>query len=90
HGVFHPFAWSAGGPVVGAMADVAARPGVHPHWLFAFRVSSSVESALAAGRSKASCVQEPIALSNAALADGNGLAVCDDPQGAAFALIDRR
>ena len=89
HGVFHPFAWSAGGPVVGAMADVAARPAVHPHWLFAFRVSS-LEGALAAGRAKASWVQEPVAVSNAALANGNGLAVCDDPQGAAFALIERR
>jgi predicted enzyme related to lactoylglutathione lyase len=88
HGAFHPFAWAAGGPVVGAMTDIVARPGVHPHWLFAFRVSS-LEGALTAARSKASWLQEPVALSNAALADGNGFAVCDDPQGAAFALIER-
>jgi predicted enzyme related to lactoylglutathione lyase len=90
HGVFHPFAWSAGGPVAGAMADIAARTGVHPHWLFAFRVSS-VESALAAARWEgASSVQEPAMLSNASLADGGTFAACDDPQGAAFALIEPR
>ncbi len=88
HGVFHPFAWSAGGAVVGAMTDVAARSGVHPHWLFAFRVSSW-EGSVAAARLSASYIAEPAVLSNAALADGNRLAVFDDPQGAAFALIAR-
>ncbi|MEZ4428745.1 MAG: hypothetical protein R3A51_13765 [Nannocystaceae bacterium] len=34
------FAWRAGGPSVGSYADVAARPGVHPQWLFHLPVSS--------------------------------------------------
>jgi predicted enzyme related to lactoylglutathione lyase len=80
HGVHHPFAWQSGGPLVGAMADVAGRPGVHPHWLFHFRVRA-LEPALVAVRDGGGLVVGPFALPG-----GGGLAVCDDPQGAAFAL----
>jgi predicted enzyme related to lactoylglutathione lyase len=45
-GRHHNFAWSSGGPNVGTMADIAGRPGVHPHWLFHFRVAA-LEPALA-------------------------------------------
>jgi predicted enzyme related to lactoylglutathione lyase len=80
HGVFHPFAWEPGGPAVGSMADVSRRPGIHPHWLFHFRVSS-VDAALEAVRAHGGLVVDPVTLAN-----GDRIAVCDDAQGAAFTL----
>ncbi|BDG04739.1 VOC family protein [Anaeromyxobacter oryzae] len=79
-GVVQPFAWEAGGPSVGAMADVAGRPGVHPHWLFFFRVAA-LEPALLAVRAAGGVVLGPTMLPG-----GERIAVCEDPQGAAFAL----
>jgi predicted enzyme related to lactoylglutathione lyase len=82
-GVFHPFAWHAGGEAVGAIGDVASRPGVHPHWLFFFEVDA-LDLALATVRDAGGVVVEV-----AALPSGERMAVCDDPQGAAFALRER-
>src|SRR4051812_46834340 len=69
------FAWSPGGASVGAMADIAGRPGVHPHWLFHFRVDA-LEPAVAAVRAAGGLVLDPLMLPN-----GVQVAVCDDPQG---------
>jgi predicted enzyme related to lactoylglutathione lyase len=81
HGVHQQFAWTAGAPSVGAIADVAGRPGVvHPHWLFHFRVVA-FDAAVAAVRAAGGLVVGPFALPG-----GGRLAVCDDAQGAAFAL----
>ncbi|MDB4989546.1 MAG: hypothetical protein JWN04_4724 [Myxococcaceae bacterium] len=79
-GVLHPFAWQPGGPWVGSMADVALRPGVHAHWLFHLRVDS-LSRAVNAVRDAGGTVIGPITLPN-----GKQVAVCDDPQGAAFAI----
>ncbi len=79
-GVFHPFAWDHGGAPAGAMSDVAARPGVHPHWLFHFRVAA-LEPALVAVRCGGGLVVDRVTLEG-----GERIAVCEDPQGAAFAL----
>ncbi len=81
-GVLHPFAWEAGGAVAGAFADVSARPGVHPHVLFHLQVpslSSSLEAVSAGGGVVAATI---------ALPNGARVGVCEDPQGAAFALIE--
>jgi predicted enzyme related to lactoylglutathione lyase len=83
-GVFHPFAWQAGGETVGAIGDIAARPGVHPHWLFFFEVAA-LDPALATVRDAGGVVVEV-----SSLPSGERVAVCDDPQGAAFALRERR
>jgi len=80
HHTFQQFAWCAGGPSVGAIADVAGRPSVHPHWLFFFAVDE-LEPAMAATRAAGGVVLEPIVLPS-----GQRICVCDDPQGAAFAL----
>ncbi len=81
-GRFHELAWDVGGPAVGAMTDIAERPSIHPHWLLHFGVTQ-LEPALAAvdalGGTRAALV---------ALPDGGRVAVCDDPQGAAFALYE--
>lgn len=77
------FTWSSGGGrvgSVGSMAGIAGRPGVHPHWLFHFRVPV-LEPALAMVRAAGGLVLDPVTLPG-----GARIAVCDDPQGAAFAL----
>jgi len=84
HGRQHQFAWSPGGPSVGAISDIAGRPGVHPHWLFHFRVAA-LEPALAAVRAAGGLVLDPLTLPN-----GARIAVCDDAQGAAFALQEEQ
>jgi predicted enzyme related to lactoylglutathione lyase len=82
-GVFHPFAWERGGAPVGSISDIAGRPGVHPHWLF-HRRAASLATAMDAVRADGGIVLGPITLPN-----GEQIAVCDDPQGAAFAMRDR-
>jgi predicted enzyme related to lactoylglutathione lyase len=80
-GVFHPFAWQRGGPVNGWLSDLKQRSGVHPHWLFHFRVSS-LEPALETVPARGGLVLGPYVSP-----DGHHIAVCDDAQGAAFALV---
>ena len=60
--------------------DLSARPGVHPHWLFHFRVAALV-LAVDAIRSARGTVVGPFTLPT-----GEQIAVCEDPQGAAFAI----
>jgi predicted enzyme related to lactoylglutathione lyase len=81
-GVVHPFAWQPGAPSGGAFYDIAARPAVHPHWLFHFR-TASLTAALEAVQSSGGTALGPLSLPN-----GATIAVCDDPQGAAFALVE--
>jgi uncharacterized protein len=81
-GVFQQFAWHAGGETVGVIGDIAARPGVHPHWLFFFSVNA-LDSRIAAVREAGGIVAE-----STTLPTGQRVCVCDDPQGAAFALCE--
>jgi hypothetical protein len=82
-GVFQQFAWHAGGESVGAIGDIAGRPGVHPHWLFFFEVDA-LDPAIAAVRAAGGSVIELTTLPS-----GQRVSVCHDPQGAEFALWDR-
>jgi predicted enzyme related to lactoylglutathione lyase len=81
-GVFHPFAWQPGGAAVGWMSDIGKRPGIHPHWLFDLRVAA-LRPALETVRAGGGSIIGPFVLPN-----GDRLAVCDDPQGAAFGLFE--
>jgi predicted enzyme related to lactoylglutathione lyase len=83
-GAFREFAWRPGEPSVGVIADIAGRPGVHPQWLFVFEVAA-LEPAVELTRAAGGLVLEPVVLPG-----GELLFVCDDPQGAAFALRARR
>jgi|HubBroStandDraft_1064217.scaffolds.fasta_scaffold01894_2 uncharacterized protein len=83
-GVFHEFAWKPGGPLAGAMSDISQRRGVHPHWLFHFNVPA-LEPALDALRAGGGLVVARVVVPN-----GGPVAICDDPQGAAFALGEAR
>lgn len=64
----------------GVFGDTAGRPGVHPHGTFHFRVSA-LDEAIARVRAGGGLTLDPIELPS-----GDRIAVCDDPQGAAFAL----
>lgn len=77
-------AWADGQPTIGMISDIAGRPEVHPHWLFLFAVPS-LDAAVARVRSLGGIAIGPTALPN-----GARVAVCDDPQGAAFGLIEPR
>lgn len=74
-----PFAVRPGGPVVGALADTAGRPGVHPAWNLHFPVED-LEGAVARVEA-AGGLHLPVF----ELADRRVVA-CDDPWGAAFSL----
>jgi predicted enzyme related to lactoylglutathione lyase len=79
-GVYHPFSWQPGGERVGVMTDIAGRAYVHPHWLFHFPVASLDAALLTVGAAGGVVIDE------VALPSGARIAVCDDKQGAAFAL----
>jgi uncharacterized protein len=80
HGTLHHFRWTGGDVDAGAFLDIQGRAGRHAHWLFSMPVPD-LERALGAVRAAGGVVVGPFALP-----DGKRVAVCDDPQGAAFAL----
>jgi uncharacterized protein len=75
------FAWEDGGRPVGSMANTARWPGVHVHWLFYFSVAD-LDDAVAKVRANGGNAQEAVVLPN-----GSRIAPCEDPQGAAFGLL---
>jgi predicted enzyme related to lactoylglutathione lyase len=83
-GGFRLFSWSAGGPAVGGMGNTARWAGVHPHWLFHLPVGD-VDAAIERVRACGGTARAPVALP-----DGKRLAACEDPQGAAFGLVQDR
>ena len=81
-GVHQEFAWKAGQESVGSMIDVSKRPEVHPHWLFHFGVRD-LDSTLADVRAAHGVVLGSIDFPN-----GGRVAMCEDPQGAVFGLLE--
>jgi len=77
------FSLNSGGASCGLISDVEGRPEVHTHWLFFFAVES-LEAAVQRVREHGGLVIGPLELPN-----GVRVAACDDPQGAAFGLIER-
>jgi uncharacterized protein len=80
-GIAHPFAWRPGEAEVGSMSDIVGRPDRHPHWLPHLRVTT-LAPALDSVQAGGGLFLGPFTLPN-----GDRVAVCDDPQGAAFALL---
>jgi uncharacterized protein len=80
-GGHHMFAWEAGGQNVGSIANTARWPGVHPHWLYYFRVDD-LDGAIAKVRANGGKALEPSVLPH-----GQRVSPCEDPQGAAFGLL---
>ncbi len=79
-GEHRPFSWQSGGPAAGAFTEVDEARGIHPHWMFFFRVASLGE-ALELVRRRAGRSLEAFQLRG-----GARCAACEDPQGAAFGL----
>lgn len=78
------FAWDAAGEPAGSATDLARLPHVHAQWLYCFPVDD-IESRAALVRARGGIV---VGISE--MQSGARIAGCDDPQGAAFALIQRR
>ncbi len=76
------FAFSTGDTSCGIVSDIQGRPEVHPHWLFYFGVPS-LDNAVARARELGASVAGVFTLPG-----GARIAVCDDPQGAAFGLVE--
>ncbi len=84
HAAYYEFSYSTDArKPAGALADIAGRPGIHPHWLYFFH-ANSVEKAMASVRVAGGTAQDVLEGP-----DGAAIAVCEDPQGAAFGLIER-
>jgi predicted enzyme related to lactoylglutathione lyase len=81
-GTHQQLAWQPGGAVVGTISDTTVRPGIHPHWLFYFRIPA-LEPALAFIRDAGGTVIGPQQLPS-----GRRVAACEDAQRAAFGLIE--
>lgn len=83
HGANVSFAWDEAGPAIGGISDSAKRPEVHTQWLFHFAVED-VETVRAAV-----VAHGGLALPAMTLPDGRKVAACDDPQGAAFGILQK-
>lgn len=82
HGPFYDFSFTRGSPPAGAIVDIVGRPGIHPHWLHFFNVAS-VDEAMAVTRRAGGT-----AFDAGLVSSGKRLAVCEDPHGAAFGVIE--
>ncbi len=78
------FAWGPRGERAGSVSNAASLPGVHAQWLFFFPVPR-LDERLALVRARGG-----LALAPKETAEGDRVAACDDPQGAAFAMLERR
>jgi uncharacterized protein len=78
----HEFSWDDRGTITGVMAGVVGRPGVHPHWLFFFRVAS-FDDGVEWTRRAGGTAMDPIVVGR-----GVRISICEDPQHAAFGLIE--
>ncbi len=84
HGPYHEFSYGADTHArVGALADIAGRLGVHAHWLYFFTTGSLSEAVETTRSAGGTALELPVARS------GPRMAVCEDPQGAAFGLVER-
>jgi predicted enzyme related to lactoylglutathione lyase len=80
HGAFDQFAWGEDEPR-GAIGDITGKQHIHPQWLFFFRVMD-LERAMSHVRT-----QKGIVIGPTPFPEGRRVAVCEDPQGAQFALM---
>lgn len=78
------FTWETSGRSVGSVSDIARLPHVHAQWLF-FMHTDNLDESCGIVRDMGGLVQP-----TAETADGDLVAACDDPQGAAFGLYQRR
>ena len=75
------FRWHGADEDVGSMANTARLPGVHPHWLFHFPVAD-LDSTISKVAAHGGRALRPVVIPN-----GDRFVACEDPQGAAFGLV---
>jgi predicted enzyme related to lactoylglutathione lyase len=80
HGTCQLFTWREDGASVGGVTESARAAHIHTQWLYHFAVRD-LDAALAVVRARGGLVADGPRASG-----GARVAVCDDPQGAAFAL----
>jgi predicted enzyme related to lactoylglutathione lyase len=78
------FAWDRLATPAGSTSNLANLPHVHPQWLYFFRTGNIDESVQRVGALGGT------ALPPAAAVNGDLVAACEDPQGAAFGLYQSR
>src|SRR5215470_1470470 len=78
------FTWDGADQPAGSISNLAQQPHVHPQWLYFFR-TAHLEDALSKVREHGGLTLPPVKNGR-----GDVVAVCDDPQGAAFALYEFR
>lgn len=78
------FSWDGGFDVAGSVSDLATKPGVHAQWLFFFP-TANLDDAVQRVRDGGG-----VALPITVTPQGHRVAPCEDPQGAAFALLQAR
>jgi hypothetical protein len=76
------FTWNGVGQPAGSVSNLARQPHVHPQWLYFFR-TTHLNDALSKVRAHGGLTLPPFENGR-----GDLVAVCDDPQGAAFALYE--
>ncbi|EYF05565.1 VOC family protein [Chondromyces apiculatus] len=82
-GTYQIFGWDEGDLGAGAMMNSARSPGIHPHWLFYFRVED-LDAAVAKVRTR----EGKVMFGPMPIPGGGRIAMCEDPQGAAFAMLE--
>lgn len=82
-GGYQLFARREGGSPIGFMSNTARRAGVHAHWLYYFPVAD-MNACVTRVRSLGGTAIDPVEFAGTCQ-----LAACEDPQGAAFGLIQR-
>ena len=81
-GLYQQFAWQDSPSSVGAMVSSVRIPGVHPHWLYYFKVPDLMR-AIERTESLGGRVYQGVRV----LPSGARVAQCEDPQGAVFGLL---
>lgn len=81
-GVYRTFAWPGSDRSVGGMANSARSPGIHTHWLFYF-ATDDLDASIASVRAGGGLVAD----GPRRVRGDDLIAVAEDPQGAAFGLV---
>jgi len=81
-GGYRLFAWNDSGKSVGALMSTLGRPEIHNHWLYFFPVADLADRVARVREQGGQVLGSAVVLPS-----GERLAPCQDPQGAAFGLI---
>ncbi len=87
-GKIRPLGWAPGAEPRAGITGIEDRPELHPNWL-SFFVVPSMERAIGEVLARGGKVVGPMTLPFSVSGKGDRFAACDDPQGAAFGIMER-